>query len=413
MATLFRIGKEARLPVRLARTGFISLLLVLLLGAGAWFHASAQNCSQYTVVFLGDTFDGANTTFQYRVCSNGDPAISHWVLGLPTTCAGCADVVAASRSYECGTDPTTHLFGVKFDQGFSTPQCRDYWITLRGYWPTSYTTAAVKAGPGNCFYQVGGPACPSPGQPGLVLEKKTNGVDANMPPGPAVPAGSTVTWTYEVTNTGDVPLTNIVVTDDQEGSIGTIPTLAPGASATLTKTGTAVAGQYGNVGTATTTYDGQTVTATDPSHYVGVDGYIMINPGQATNAVGNPHTFLITAYAEGAAPSSWTLNYTVTPTPGSQVLSGPTVAADGMSATWNLTINQPSPAVFTASATVTMTFAGGTQIVRTTNGMGNSSGPATKMYADARISVTPLVSVNPVGTHHTVTAQVETNTGAG
>ncbi len=29
--------------------------------------------------------------------------------------------------------------------------------------------------------------------------------------------GSTVTWTYVVTNTGNVPLANVTVTDDQAG----------------------------------------------------------------------------------------------------------------------------------------------------------------------------------------------------
>ncbi|MBC7170730.1 hypothetical protein H5T54_07400, partial [Candidatus Bipolaricaulota bacterium] len=269
MVSFLGINRAASLWVRLTGRALLPLLLVGLLSGETWVLGSACDCSKYTITFLGATFDGTNTTFSYRVCSNGSPAISHWVLGLPTTCAGCADIVAASHSYVCGTDPTTHLFGVKFDQGFTTPQCRDYWITLRGYWPTGEITVAVKAGTDKCYYTVQGPACPPPGQPGLVLEKKTNGVDADTLPGPVVVAGSTVTWTYEVTNTGNVTLTDIVVTDDQVGSIGTIPSLAPGASATLTKTGTAVTGQYENRGTATTTYSGQTVSDTDPSHYFG------------------------------------------------------------------------------------------------------------------------------------------------
>ncbi|QAA76587.1 MAG: hypothetical protein BIP78_0821 [Candidatus Bipolaricaulis sibiricus] len=275
MANLIELFSVSSNRVPRWAVGAVLLLAVLASGTVSPL-VSAQNCNNYTVTFLGATFDGTNTTFRYRVCSNGNPAISHWVMGLPGGCSTCADVVSAGRvgsssvTWSCGTDPTTGVFGVKFDFGFtSVGQCEEFWITLRGYWPTGYTTAAVKAGSGNCFYQVEGPACPPPGQPGLVLEKKTNGVDADSPPGPVVVVGSTVTWTYEVTNTGNVTLTEIVVTDDQVGSIGTISTLAPGASATLTKAGVAVAGQYANVGKAETTYNGQTVSDTDPSHYFG------------------------------------------------------------------------------------------------------------------------------------------------
>jgi uncharacterized repeat protein (TIGR01451 family) len=48
-------------------------------------------------------------------------------------------------------------------------------------------------------------------------------------------AGQTVTYTYVVTNTGDTTLSDVSVVDDVLGAIGTVGTLAPGASATLTK----------------------------------------------------------------------------------------------------------------------------------------------------------------------------------
>jgi uncharacterized repeat protein (TIGR01451 family) len=50
-----------------------------------------------------------------------------------------------------------------------------------------------------------------------------------------VPVGTTVTYTYVITNTGDVTLFDISVDDDIMGHIGDIPVLEPGFSVTLTK----------------------------------------------------------------------------------------------------------------------------------------------------------------------------------
>ena len=50
-----------------------------------------------------------------------------------------------------------------------------------------------------------------------------------------VPVGTTVTYTYVITNTGDVTLYDISVDDDIMGHIGDIPVLEPGFSVTLTK----------------------------------------------------------------------------------------------------------------------------------------------------------------------------------
>ena len=78
--------------------------------------------------------------------------------------------------------------------------------------------------------------------------------------------GDTVTYTFKVTNTGQVTLFNILVTDDKLGTIGTIPSLAPGASTTLTKTTTLPnnAGALTNVGTASgTDVLGRRATDTD------------------------------------------------------------------------------------------------------------------------------------------------------
>jgi uncharacterized repeat protein (TIGR01451 family) len=108
-------------------------------------------------------------------------------------------------------------------------------------------------------------------EPAIDIEKATNGEDADEPTGPKVDEGSTINWTYEVTNIGNVTLTNVAVTDDQNVSV-TCPkdTLDPGESMTCTAQGVAVLGQYANLGTVTgVSPTGKQVTDTDPSHYFG------------------------------------------------------------------------------------------------------------------------------------------------
>src|SRR5205823_4579755 len=96
--------------------------------------------------------------------------------------------------------------------------------------------------------------------------------------------GSTVTWTYIVTNTGNVTLTNVNVVDDNgtpgnlgdDIAVGTITTLLPGSAnaQTLTASRPAQLGQYQNAATAkaTATFtDGssQPVSASAIDRYLG------------------------------------------------------------------------------------------------------------------------------------------------
>ena len=124
-------------------------------------------------------------------------------------------------------------------------------------------------------------------QPAIDVEKSTNGQNADTIPGPNVPVGDAVIWTYVVTNTGNVPLDQITLGDDQTPFIDCSgqTSLAPGASMTCTATGTAVAGQYENNvtingrpvdedGNPITDENGNPipdVTDTDPSHYFGIE----------------------------------------------------------------------------------------------------------------------------------------------
>jgi hypothetical protein len=143
-------------------------------------------------------------------------------------------------------------------------------------------------------------------QPGIAIVKKTNGTDNNWAPGPSIQVGQTVTWTYTVTNIGNVPLTQVAVIDskgvavscsgwaasqsygksydkhddddrwkgDSDESHHSSSELAAGASMTCSANGKAVEGQYSNVGTVTATAPvGPPVSASDIDFYYGVKAH--------------------------------------------------------------------------------------------------------------------------------------------
>jgi uncharacterized repeat protein (TIGR01451 family) len=119
--------------------------------------------------------------------------------------------------------------------------------------------------------------------PAVGISKTTNDLDTGY-----FPAGTALTWKYTIMNLGNIGIANIKITDSIEGDVGTIASLAPGESATLTLTGTAISGAYSNTGTVTANYellpapasvqsmnlflnaeDGNQVTASDDSSYFG------------------------------------------------------------------------------------------------------------------------------------------------
>ncbi|HEY4376567.1 MAG TPA: SdrD B-like domain-containing protein, partial [Acidimicrobiales bacterium] len=105
----------------------------------------------------------------------------------------------------------------------------------------------------------------------ISLVKSVNGDDANTPRGPTIEVPGTATFTYLVTNSGEVALTRVAVSDDKLGAITCPKTqLAVGESMTCTSAAAATAGQYTNTGTVSgTAPDGSVVTATDVANYFG------------------------------------------------------------------------------------------------------------------------------------------------
>ena len=169
--------------------------------------------------------------------------------------------------------------------------------------------------------------------PAVGIVKFVNTLDADSAPGETVPAGSTLTFRYQVTNTGNVTLTNVTVTDQIiVGGSGVVAVtcpknvLTPGEVMNCSGTGTApLSGQYTNVGTVVgtgpnttgptgTPVPGTTVTANNPANVTvtpqitGTPGILIIKrvngfdandaPG-VTVAVGSTLNFTYEVYNTG------------------------------------------------------------------------------------------------------------------
>jgi len=140
-------------------------------------------------------------------------------------------------------------------------------------------------------------------RPEIAIQKLTNGKDADATPGPGVLEGLAVEWTYVVSNTGDVELTDVTVVDDQ-GVEPVCPkaVLAPEETMTCTASGVSEVGQYSNLGIATGTHPGGgTVQATDPSHYLGV----AIRPSRRTGRMLTCRRVPISLWASRWSGSTW------------------------------------------------------------------------------------------------------------
>jgi hypothetical protein len=123
-------------------------------------------------------------------------------------------------------------------------------------------------------------------------------------PGPFITQGDPVNWTYIVTNTGNITLTTVTVTDDKGVSVTCDPAaIKPGQAKNCMASGIAISGQYSNTGSVLATpLFGPNVTATDDSYYYGSSPIISVvkrtNGVTATSAPG--------PYIKVGDPVTWT-----------------------------------------------------------------------------------------------------------
>jgi uncharacterized repeat protein (TIGR01451 family) len=223
---------------------------------------------------------GAPVTFTYLVTNTGsltlDPVtVSDSVLG-PITCPGT--VLAPQASMTCTKAGGDALAGNHENTATATGQSVDAAGAPVGS-PVSATDT------GNYFGS----------SPAVSLVKRVNGRAEPSAPGLSVPMGSALTFTYVITNVGNLTLDPVALHDNVLGLI-TCPesSLAAGKSETCTASGgTSAAGQHENTGTVT----GQ-----------GVDA--------AGHPMGAPVTSSASAFYTGSTPSS-------TPPPSTSPSSGP------------------------------------------------------------------------------------------
>ncbi len=208
-----------------------------------------------------------------------------------------ADLVSGDTDGDNRLDPgETWRFGPLNDTASSGIFTN--WATVTGD-PTNGAAEVTDSDPANAFGSDGG----------IAVVKYVNGDDADTAPGIWVPVGGAVTWTYDVTNTGNVALGNVGVSDDnatpgstgddftaayQSGDTNTNGLLDLGETWRFEATGTASTGLHTNIATASgttptvtnpdgSTSAGTTLTATEIANYTGVDAQIAIE--KSTNTV--------------------------------------------------------------------------------------------------------------------------------
>jgi hypothetical protein len=234
----------------------------------------------FNVAYGGRAYDPAadQTTFAYTVCGTSTPPdLSHFDVEIPV-CPAALNAVSYSPTdaVSLGVDPTTAINGIKWDLPLLTTETRSYSVTFGGNVVEGSVQVAVKGGNGFLAGSLPGPSCvtPSIDVEKFVSTDNSNWQDADDLPGPDVRLDMQVFFRFVVTNDGNVPLSNLVLTDSILDVSGcTEPaTLDPGVSFECAAGPfPAAAGQHTNTATALGIYQAETLSDSDGANYFGGD----------------------------------------------------------------------------------------------------------------------------------------------
>jgi uncharacterized repeat protein (TIGR01451 family) len=197
----------------------------------------------------------------------------------------------------------------------------------------------------------------------------------------AVDSGGTATFTLTVTNTGDVTLTNVTVTDPLSANCAkTIGTLTAGQSTTYTCTQAGVTSAFTNVATAT--------------------GHPPLGPDVTASANAN-----VTVNTPSSPPPSTTATPTPTPTVDLAIVktADPTSVLKGGNVTYTLSVTNNGPVTDTA-VVVADSLPFGVTFVSSTASQGTCSGTSVvqcsigTMTNGQKVTITIVVNTTNTGT---------------
>jgi hypothetical protein len=221
---------------------------------------------------------GGTATFTYTVTNTGNVALSNVsVVDNNGTPGVTGDDF--SPTFTGGDTNSNGLLDLTETWTYSATQ-----TVVAGQY-TNIATASGKS-PGNTTVNDTDPANYFGSAPALNIEKLINGQDADSATGPILSAGGTATFTYQVTNTGNIAVGSVAVVDDNGtpgnasddfnptftgGDTNSNGLLDLGETWNYSANRTVVAGQYTNIGKVTglVTATSQSVSDTDPANYFG------------------------------------------------------------------------------------------------------------------------------------------------
>lgn len=129
----------------------------------AWTTECESPCGNNYIALVNQTWDGTNSTWTYEITSGTAPALSHWVLEW----CDCSAVVAVYENgvlippgeWECGHDPHTGLWGIKFDNGYDDGETRTITLVLDDDYVQGQITVGTKAAHDIDIGTICGPVC--------------------------------------------------------------------------------------------------------------------------------------------------------------------------------------------------------------------------------------------------------------